>query len=253
MTDRASVNRILGSYGGDETGDQFSSRAVSATEGGVAPAKKMAIYGAGGFAREVAWLLSAAKPHLVFDFVGFIEDAADPNREVDGKPVLSWERFSLSYPDAVVAIGVGKPQAREKLALRCSAAGFDFPILIHDSVAMSDSVQLGSGSIVCCGSILTVNITVGNHVHVNLDCTVGHDARIDDFATLSPGVHVSGNVHIGQSAFIGTGATIVNGTAADPLVIGAGCVIAAGACVTKNTEENCLYAGVPAVLKKRFV
>lgn len=212
----------------------------------------IAIYGAGGFAREVAWLLSSLDKRRAFEFIGFIEDGADGEHLLNGKPVFSWERFSNTFGDAIVAIGIGTPKSREKLVARCSASNFSFATLVHDSVAISDLVELGTGSIVCCGSILTVNIEIGAHVHVNLDCTVGHDVRIGDFATLSPGVHVSGNVHIGKSAFIGTGATIINGTAADPLVIGDGGVIAAGSCVTRSTEPNCLYAGVPAELKRRY-
>lgn len=214
---------------------------------------KVAIYGAGGFAREVAWLLSSVDASEAYEFIGFVEDGAVGGRQLNGKPVFSWERFSDTHRDSVVAIGVGSPQLREQLATKCSMFGFAFPTLIHDSVAMSDLVEIGTGSIVCCGTILTVNIDIGSHVHINLDCTIGHDVRIGDFATLSPGVHVSGNVHIGRSAFIGTGATIVNGTASAPLIIGDGTVIAAGACVTKSTEAHCLYAGVPAELKKRYL
>ena len=91
-----------------------------------------------------------------------------------------------------------------------------------------------------------------DQVHVNLDCTIGHDVKIGAYSTLAPGVHVSGNVHIGEGVYIGTGANIINGTSDKPLIVENGSVIGAGACITASTEANALYVGVPASLKKRF-
>lgn len=214
--------------------------------------KQIGIYGASGFGREVAWLLSTLEQcdSDVFDFVGYIDDA--PMTPVRGKPVYSLEQFVRTYPEAAISIAIGKPAIKEKLTTRCIEAGLTFVTVVHSSVEKSDSVEIGTGSIICSGSILTVDIQLGIQVHINLDCTVGHDTRIDDFTTLAPGVHVSGNVHIGKSVYIGTGANIINGTPEQPLMIGDGAVIGAGACVTKNVEPRCLYAGVPAELKKRY-
>lgn len=211
----------------------------------------LAIYGAGGFAREVAWLAGSLGPDAP-ELVCFIEDGAAEGRVVNGTPVLSWEAFAGRHRDARIALGVGDPAGRRRLAAKCAAAGYAFATLEHPGVERSALVELGDGAIVCAGSILTVNIVVERQVHINLDCTVGHDARIGEFSTLAPGVHVSGNVHIGRDVYVGTGANIINGSADAPLVIGDGGVIAAGACVTASTEPGCLYAGVPAVLKKRY-
>jgi len=215
--------------------------------------KKIAIYGAGGFAREVAWLLSAYEKKEIFDVVCYIEDDSDGDRSLNGKPIFSWQHFSTFFThDVLIAVAVGNPQDREKLVNKCIAAGFSFPTLIHHTVEMSEFVELSVGAIICCGSILTVNIKIDEHVHINLGCSVGHDVRIGAFSTLSPSVHVSGNVHIGKSVYIGTNASIINGTTEKPLIIADGTVIGAGACVTKNTEPNSLYAGVPAEFKKRY-
>lgn len=60
--------------------------------------RKVAIYGAGGFAREVAWLLSTDEGYGLYDVVGYIEDGAEHGRLLNGKPVLSWETFSAPPP-----------------------------------------------------------------------------------------------------------------------------------------------------------
>lgn len=210
---------------------------------------EIGIYGAGGFAREVEWLASELEG-AGQRVVAYIDDGDAAGSELHGKPVLSLEKFSALFPQARIVIAIGAPRTREKLAARCRSHGF--ATLIARSAEYSRRVTIGEGSIVCAGSILTVEVTLGAHVHVNLNCTIGHDSILEDFVTLAPGVHVSGNVHIKRGAYIGTGVAIINGTSERPLVIGEGAVIGAAACVTKDVEAGCLYCGVPATLKKRF-
>lgn len=210
----------------------------------------IAICGAGGFAREVAWLLASLQES--YNFVGYVEEELSCGGTLHGAPVMSWGCFRDRYPHGAAIVAVGDPTTREKAVQAC--AGARFATLEHPTVERSSmNVRIGEGSIICCGSILTVDIDIGRHVQVNLHCTIGHDVHIGDYSTLSPGVHVSGNVHIGRSVYVGTGAAIINGTPTKPLVIGDGAVIGAGAVVIGNVERNCLYAGVPAVLKKKYL
>jgi sugar O-acyltransferase (sialic acid O-acetyltransferase NeuD family) len=213
------------------------------------------IYGAGGFAREVDWLVSELEG--VMDprgprVVAYIDDTAAAEQSLNGKPVLSLERFIAKYPEALISIAIGNSQARADVARRCKAAGRDFVTLIAADVHYSRTVAFGDGCVICAGVALTVHVVLGAHVHVNLNCTIGHDAILEDYVTLAPGVHVSGNVHIKRGAYIGTGAAIINGTSEHPLIIGENAVVGANACVTGDVEPACLYAGVPAVLKKHY-
>jgi len=111
---------------------------------------------------------------------------------------------------------------------------------------MSKWIEIGEGTVICAGNILTTNIVLGKQVQINLDCTLGHDVVLSDYATLAPGVHVSGCVQIGRRAYIGTGAEILNGTQNDPIVIGDDAVIGAGACVTCSIPSGQTWVGVPA-------
>jgi sugar O-acyltransferase (sialic acid O-acetyltransferase NeuD family) len=152
------------------------------------------VYGAGGFAREVAWLVqkcsSGTNPFVVRSFI----DDADipPGKQLNGIPVLSLDEARLCHPQAQVVAAIGEPAARANMIRQAEQAGFRFVDLIHPGVEMSDLVEIGDGSIICAGNIITTNIRIGRHVHINLDCTIGHDAVLGDFATLSPGVHISG-------------------------------------------------------------
>ena len=203
------------------------------------------VYGAGGFGREVAWLARHAQnPEQV---VAFADDDADPRGlTLHGVPVLSLEAAARANPGANFVVAVGSASARLAMAARATGAGLRATRLIHRDVEMSETVQVGLGSIICAGSALTVDITIGEHVHVNLDCTVGHDAVLEDYATLAPGVHVSGWVRIERGAYIGTGASIINGASATPIVVGAAAIIGAGAVVTKDIAPGVTAVGVPA-------
>jgi sugar O-acyltransferase (sialic acid O-acetyltransferase NeuD family) len=195
--------------------------------------KQIAIYGAGGFAREVAWLAESCEDdHRVVCFV-------DDNPALFGKllnniPVMRLEEAAGRFAGAGIVSGIGSPKAREMVMQKAVAAGFAPMSLIHHRVEMSRWIEMGEGSVICAGCILTTNIRIGKQVQINLDCAVGHDVVLGDYTTLAQGVHVSGWVHFGKRVYVGTGAVLINGTEDNPLVIGDDVVIGSGACVTKS-------------------
>ena len=89
--------------------------------------------------------------------------------------------------------------------------------------------------------MITTNVRIRDFVILNLQCTVGHDAVIEDYAALMPSVNVSGEVSIGSGVYVGTGAQISN-----QVSIGEDTVVGAGAVVVKNLPANCMAVGVPA-------
>ena len=196
----------------------------------------------------MAWLIqSCAASGSDYAVTCFIEDdAALQGKSLNGVPTMSLEDARRRFPDSHVVGGVGQPKTREFLMAKSQAAGFCFASIVHPRVERSEWVEIGTGTLICAGTILTTNIVIGNHVHVNLDCTIGHDAILDDYTTLAPGVHVSGWVHMGRRVYVGTGAVIINGTSSAPLVIGDDAVVGAGACVTKSVPAGVMVVGVPA-------
>lgn len=199
--------------------------------------KRIGIVGAGGFAREVLWLLEDLGLGDRID--GFYEsDATWRTREVSGLPVRALSEFRPGHQEAVIAIG--NPAVREALAAELPE-GTSFPTLIHPTVARSRRVEIDEGVVICAGSILTCDIAIGRHVHLNLMTTVGHDCHLADFVTTAPAVNISGNCQIGRSAYIGTNACLREG-----LSIAPGTVIGMGAVVLRDVEAAGTYVGNPA-------
>lgn len=81
----------------------------------------------------------------------------------------------------------------------CSLGQPDFATLVDPAaIVMPEHVSIGKGSIVCAETICTVEISIGDHVIINLNFAVGHETTIESFATIAPMAAISGNVRIGK-------------------------------------------------------
>ncbi|MBI4182464.1 MAG: NeuD/PglB/VioB family sugar acetyltransferase [Proteobacteria bacterium] len=213
------------------------------------PDEPLLVIGAGGFAREVAWLIAdCAAAGGAIRAACFVErdDGPAVGGALNGLPVLAMAGARARFPGARAVVAVGSPRLRERLAAEAAAQGFAFATLVHPAVARSARVEIGEGSVICAATVVTVNVRIGRHVQINPGATVMHDAEIGDFATLAPGVRVSGAVRIGRAAFIGAGAVIVNGTPERPIRIGDYATVGACACVLGDVAPGATVAGVPA-------
>jgi sugar O-acyltransferase (sialic acid O-acetyltransferase NeuD family) len=206
------------------------------------------IYGAGGFGREVAWLVeSCSTANDPIRVVAFVDDDNDLHGTyINEIPVTGLAAAREQHQGARIVGGLGGPGTREASMERAAAAGFEFATLIHPGVERSRWLDIGEGTVICAGTILTTNITLGRHVQINLDCTVGHNVVMGAYTTLTPGVHVSGWVHMGERVYVGTGAAIIDGTSDAPLILGDDVVVGAGALVTRSVEPGTVVVGVPA-------
>jgi sugar O-acyltransferase (sialic acid O-acetyltransferase NeuD family) len=204
---------------------------------------RLLILGAGGHAREVCLtaLRSRSAPYQPLAFLS--DDESTHTTQLCGLtvvgPVLP-DVIRKFKPDYIV-VGVGSPDIRRRLCLRMLEE-FEFATIIDQSVQLLDqSLEIGVGSVVFAGSILSTQVKIGRHVNINLNCTVSHDTEIGDFCNLSPGVHLCGGVRLAEGVDLGVGAVVL------PLVkIGKNAVIGAGAVVRQDVPENAVVAGVPA-------
>lgn len=207
--------------------------------------KNIAIFGAGGFGREVKTIIDKINNENpnTYNFLGFYDDGFEKGTIINGCPILGGidELNNENNPLSLV-ISIGDPKIKLKIINSIQNPNIDFPTIIHPNASISnDYVEIGEGSIICEGTIITCNIKIGKFVILNLMCTVGHDTIIDDYCAFMPSVNISGEVHIHNAVYVGTGAKIIN-----LLEIGENTIIGAGAVVSKSIPANCTAVGIPA-------
>ena len=148
--------------------------------------KDIVIVGAGGCARETAFIIEDInKENKEWNLLGFIDD----NEDIQNKNIK-------------------------------------FATLIHPSTKLNSTICIGEGCIVYQNVIATSNITIGDHVIISPKTGIGHDSVIENYCSLLWNVNVSGNVLIKEGVLVGSGATIIQGlTIGKNSTIGAGAVV----------------------------
>lgn len=209
--------------------------------------KNIAIYGAGGFGREILAHIKDINKQSEdkFNIIGFFDDGREKGLIVNNYPTLGgMEELNLWPEDLSVVVAVGGPVIKRDIISRITNLRISFPTLIHPSAYIGDAdyVKIGKGCLICAGTFITTNIEIKDFVILNLGCTVGHDTVINDYASFMPSVNISGEVVIGESVYVGTGAKIIN-----QVSIGEGTIVGAGAVVAKSLPSHCTAVGVPAM------
>ncbi len=206
----------------------------------------LVVLGAAGFGRETLDVVAAVnRAQPTWNLLGVVDDAPSP-ANLERLAALGVrhlgslaEALALTGPLHFV-VAIGAPSVRERLAGRCEAAGWQPATLVHPSATVGALTKLGAGSVVCAGVAVSTNVTLGRHVHLNPNATIGHDTSCADFVSVNPGAIVSGDCRISTRCLVGAGAVVLQG-----LSIGPDTVVGAAACLTKNAPSGVVVTGVP--------
>ena len=210
--------------------------------------KRIAVVGAGGFARELKWLIGEISEGTgEWEFLGFVVSdigKLGPNDSRD--EVLGDFEWLADHPRSLdaLAVGIGTPSVRRKVGreLQQRFPEIEYPSLVHPSVRFDhDTCVIQEGVVICAGAIATVNVRFEKFCLLNLSCTVGHEAVIGEGAVLNPTVNISGGVRVAAGVLVGTGAQVLQYVS-----IGEGATVGAGAVVTKDVAAGSTVVGIPA-------
>lgn len=211
--------------------------------------RDLVIIGAGGFGRETVEAVRAinnAAATPVWNLLGVVDD---------GPSVINLERLRglghqymgttadlcATESGAMYVVGIGSPAIRRKIAQRLDRAKFQAGTLVHPDATVGEGVAIGAGSVILAGVRLTTNITLGKHVHLNPNVTVGHDSLISDFVSMNPASSLSGDCVVEEGVLIGVQAVILNN-----IRVGNGSIVGAAACVVREVPAGTTVKGVPA-------
>jgi sugar O-acyltransferase (sialic acid O-acetyltransferase NeuD family) len=187
---------------------------------------KLALFGYGGHAREVACQIEDEVTFFVDD--QYANDVAKPISEFNPQ-------------EYAMMVAVADPKDRFDIVQRLPKETQYFTF-VHPTVQILDSnIKVGVGSFIGVNSILTTNIELGRHSILNRGNQIGHDCKIGSYFSAMPGAIVSGNVTIFDMVYMGTNSAIK-----EKLSIHSLSTIGMNSCVIKHIEEPGIYVGVPA-------
>jgi sugar O-acyltransferase (sialic acid O-acetyltransferase NeuD family) len=194
---------------------------------------KLALYGYGGHAREVAAQMQS-------DVTFFVDDKYVDNLTHPIKPISAFNPHEYR-----MMIAIGDSRTRFDIVQKLPKETTYFTYIHPTALILSDSIVIGEGSFIGAYSILTTNIKIGKHALLNRANHIGHDSVIGDYFSAMPGAVVSGNATIYDCVHIGTNAAVKEGVTVHSLV-----TIGLNAGVVKSITEPGTYVGTPARLMR---
>lgn len=209
----------------------------------------MLVIGAKGFAKEILEILIA---NNIDENIFFYDDINNSPDKLFGKynilnSLKEAETYFNKYSNKFT-LGIGNPTLRKRMFEKFSLIGGKLDSTIHPNCEIgSFDVIIGNGCNILAGVKVSNSVNIGMGTMIYYNSVITHDVNIGEFCELSPNVNILGRAEIGNYTKIYTGATIL-----PDLKIGNNVTIAAGSVVTKDVPDNCMVAGIPALIKKHF-
>lgn len=162
-----------------------------------------------------------------------------------GLPVVPFEELEILYPPSQYLFfapmtGVKMNTIRKKIYEEGKSKGYDYITYISSKATVCNN-KIGENCFILEDNTLQPFTEIGNNVVMWSGNHIGHHGKIDDHVFFTSHVVLSGHCHVKERAWFG-----VNSTIRDFTTIGEGCLIAMGSTITKSTEDNSVYMGVPA-------
>lgn len=208
------------------------------------------IIGAGGHGSELySYIRDLSAQGERIHLVGLVDEEKPPGlwgtseilgKFADLKALLSGRSESLFHYITAVGDNYVRRQFVQKIE-SLEVQNLVAWTLRHPSAIVGQDVEIGEGSCLAPGSVVTTRTKIGKHCILNTNVSVSHDGVIGDFVNINPGAVICGNVSIGEGCYIGAGATVV-----DKVSIGDWTVIGAGAVVIHDIPDGVTAVGVPA-------
>jgi len=207
----------------------------------------IAIYGAGGFGKEVACLIQRINAHGGdWQLVGFFDDSKPAGSQVSryGQVIGGMSALQSVDQPLAIAIAINDNKAVKRIREAINNPHVTFPNLIDPSLFFVDkqTFTIGEGNIIQNDCMISCDVTMGSFNLINDHVVIGHDNVLGDFNGLMPAAHLSGGITIGNNNLLGVASVVLQG-----IVIGDGVTLGANSVLMTQPRNNSTYLGVPAL------
>ena len=209
--------------------------------------KDIAIYGAGGFGREVACILDKINEiEPTWHLVGFFDD----NPELKGQMISHYapclggiDELNTYDKEIGITITIGSPKTVETVVAKISNPNVTYPNIIHPNFVMADEVtfHIGKGNIIQRDCKVSCDVTLGDFNVLNGNTAMGHDVNVGSYNVFMPAARISGQTNIGDRNFFGVGCIVLQ-----QMKIGNEIKLGAGSVLMTKPKDGFLYMGNPA-------
>lgn len=206
--------------------------------------KNIAIYGAGGFGREIACLIkqiNELKP--LWNMIGFFDDGVQVENNKYGKVLGDLKKLNEWERPLSIVLAIATPSYLENLALKITNPLIEFPNIIAPNVNIfdKDAFTIGIGNLIFFGCRLSSDVSIGDFNLFNGAVSLGHDVRLGNYNVLQPSTRISGDCKVGDKNFFGVQSIVLQG-----IRIGNNTRIGTLSVIMRNTKDDSLYFGNPA-------
>ncbi|MBE0676762.1 MAG: acetyltransferase [Bacteroidales bacterium] len=188
------------------------------------------IIGAGGHAAELDEYIRYNLKVLgqkKLNVVGFLDDNSSNYRHYKfSAPLLGGIKGHKVEKGVQYLLGIADINYRKLFAEKLKGEGAVFSSFLHCTALISETSQIGEGTIIGPNANVGPNVKIGKFTLINSRCSIGHDTTIGDLNFISPNVCFSGFTVVGDQNLFGiNSATIPGITVGNRNKIAAGMVL----------------------------
>ena len=209
--------------------------------------KELAIYGMGGYGREIACLINYINDNQKepqWDLIGFFDDGLEVGSHCEYGVCLGGMDTLNNWKTPIdVVVAIAKPSTLKKVVSAISNPIVSFPNIVPPDLCLFDekSLVMGKGNIIQRECQFSCNVRLGDFNVFNHKTEVGHDTVIGSFNSIMSDAGIMGHVTIGDLNYIGTHSVILQG-----IKVGDNITLAAGSVIMRRPKDGYTYIGIPA-------
>ena len=208
--------------------------------------KDLAIFGAGGFGREIACIIkqiNAIEPK--WNLIGFFDDNESllGSSNEYGVVLGNTEVLNSWNKPLSIVIAIGNPNILRNVSEKINNQLIDFPNIIAPNACIMDydNIKMGKGNVICPNCLISCNVELGDFNLINVMSQLGHDTKMMNYNVVMPSVNISGGVAVGNCNLFGVKSFIIQYKTIENNVL-----ITPGSIMLRNGKDHTTYMGNPA-------